>query len=433
MKRLFLLILATVLVLSLVSCKGSGGSANGGSETEPSGVGSKGVTLEGIDIEDLTIVIAKDVYMSGATTLAKKLSTYNGHVVPTKTLDEVKDSDGRIILIGASSLDGESVEYHGLFGYRIRFFEDERVMLTVDFSNASVLDSAVDGLIWLLYRERASSGIALTLREKDFCGYSFEDKLTRWVLDGETVTEICDGVTYTYQHFTDGNGYPYCVYVLKVDPTKAYLYTGTSLDNYSYTISPFKQQSVMRQINSAIDNGINPVAGINGDFFGSNDNGYYPLGLCIKEGTVVAKLRNRPWCGYTYDGQFVCGDASLYSEYEGKLRSAVGASKVLVSEGAVVTNTTGGEHPRTLAGVSEDGTIIFAVIDGRQDSSNGASYAQCAALMRAHGAYNAVNLDGGGSSTMIVYKDGKYDTVNSPSDGVLRRVYNSLLVVPIEN
>jgi hypothetical protein len=89
-----------------------------------------------------------------------------------------------------------------------------------------------------------------------------------------------------------------------------------------------------------------------------------------------------------------------------------------------------GEHrnPRTLAGVRPDGTIVLLVADGRYpDVSVGLSFAEEARLMQAFGARDAVNLDGGGSSTMTVGST----LVNHPSDTTGERpIGDALLLLP---
>lgn len=85
-------------------------------------------------------------------------------------------------------------------------------------------------------------------------------------------------------------------------------------------------------------------------------------------------------------------------------------------------------HPRTAVGFNQDSTIAyFVVVDGRQASlSVGMSLDELANLMLSMGAYNAVNLDGGGSSTMVIHNQ----VVNSPSDpGGERSVANALFAV----
>ena len=84
---------------------------------------------------------------------------------------------------------------------------------------------------------------------------------------------------------------------------------------------------------------------------------------------------------------------------------------------------------RTAVGVRPDGSIVMAVIDGRQAASGkeGVFGDEMAAIMKNTAAPN-YNLDGGGSSTMIIRKDGELVVVNSPSDGRERSDANCLLI-----
>ena len=89
-----------------------------------------------------------------------------------------------------------------------------------------------------------------------------------------------------------------------------------------------------------------------------------------------------------------------------------------------------GEHrnPRTLAGVRPDGTIVLVVADGRYPNlSVGLSFREEARIMQAFGTRDAVNLDGGGSSTMTVGST----LVNHPSDTTGERpIGDALLLLP---
>jgi len=83
-------------------------------------------------------------------------------------------------------------------------------------------------------------------------------------------------------------------------------------------------------------------------------------------------------------------------------------------------------HPRTGIGFSKDSTNIYLfVADGRQKSSRGMSLDEFADLMLKYGVYNALNLDGGGSSTMVI--NGK--VVNNPSDVTGERKVGSAIYV----
>ena len=81
------------------------------------------------------------------------------------------------------------------------------------------------------------------------------------------------------------------------------------------------------------------------------------------------------------------------------------------------------KEPRTMVGQKHDGTFVMVVVDGRTTSSLGMTAKEQASFMLSLGCKNAVNLDGGGSSTM--YFGGK--VVNKPSDGTPRKVGSVLL------
>jgi len=82
-------------------------------------------------------------------------------------------------------------------------------------------------------------------------------------------------------------------------------------------------------------------------------------------------------------------------------------------------------HPRTAVGVTASGKVLLAVVDGRRPDSVGMTFSELADLMLELGAEEAMALDGGGSSEMIVDKK----IVNVPSDGAERRINNALLVI----
>ncbi|WP_027945410.1 phosphodiester glycosidase family protein [Amycolatopsis taiwanensis] len=83
--------------------------------------------------------------------------------------------------------------------------------------------------------------------------------------------------------------------------------------------------------------------------------------------------------------------------------------------------------PRTGAGVSADGrTVYLLTIDGRTAGSTGASVAELADMLRSFGAVDAMNLDGGGSSTVAVAEGSQVAVKNAPSDGAERPVANGI-------
>ncbi len=103
--------------------------------------------------------------------------------------------------------------------------------------------------------------------------------------------------------------------------------------------------------------------------------------------------------------------ASDHGERVWAVRDALGAGPMLLRDGEFrVSSDQEGFfgtsipriHPRTAAGVTEDGALILLVVDGRQPESRGVSLQELAAIMRGTGAVDALNLDGGGSSALVV-------------------------------
>ncbi len=160
--------------------------------------------------------------------------------------------------------------------------------------------------------------------------------------------------------------------------------------------------------------------------------------MALKDGYLISPpASDRPFFGVTYDGEVIIdyGDAIYTHGKNGKqFEHGVAGNEILVSNGLLTNVAAYGDqslHPRTLVGIAKDGTIILGVIDGRQEThSNGAGYARCALWMRSLGAETVLNLDGGGSSNLILRDPSRnnYQICNSPSDGQLRKVYNSLLI-----
>lgn len=105
-----------------------------------------------------------------------------------------------------------------------------------------------------------------------------------------------------------------------------------------------------------------------------------------------------------------------------------GKNEILISKNieGVVPNFSEKRHPRTGIGFSKDSTVVyFITVDGRQKTSRGMSLKEFADLMIEEGVYQGLNLDGGGSTTMIV--DG--EIVNSPSDITGERAVGNCLMV----
>jgi hypothetical protein len=110
---------------------------------------------------------------------------------------------------------------------------------------------------------------------------------------------------------------------------------------------------------------------------------------------------------------------------------AIGGDRILVENGHVAlgqcSGSVCGRNPRSALGLTADGRVLMVVVDGRQSSSSGMSLMELAQFMANRlGADVAMNLDGGGSSTMAV----RGAVASHPGDGLERAVSSAVLVFP---
>lgn len=106
---------------------------------------------------------------------------------------------------------------------------------------------------------------------------------------------------------------------------------------------------------------------------------------------------------------------------------AVGGLNYLVKNGQLndISDEVLGTHPRTAIGFNKDNSeMILVTIDGRNKNYVGVKQTELADIMIGLGAYNVINMDGGGSTTMGVdfLKNSTISVVNIPSDGRERKI-----------
>jgi exopolysaccharide biosynthesis protein len=109
------------------------------------------------------------------------------------------------------------------------------------------------------------------------------------------------------------------------------------------------------------------------------------------------------------------------------VRTAIGAGTHLVSAGNPLPKERpdAPRHPRTAVGWNAK-SLFFFVVDGRRPPLVvGMTYSELAALAARYGCEQAVALDGGGSSTMVI----NARVVNTPSDGEQRPLANALILL----
>lgn len=110
----------------------------------------------------------------------------------------------------------------------------------------------------------------------------------------------------------------------------------------------------------------------------------------------------------------------------------VGGGDILVKNGVVQNKfdtSIGGKNTRSAAGIKADGTLVLYALDKRSGVSNGLNLKSVAEYLKSIGCVDAINLDGGGSTTMHVRNGNSLKIVNNPTDGSERSVTNGIILV----
>ncbi|MBR6119687.1 MAG: phosphodiester glycosidase family protein [Oscillospiraceae bacterium] len=161
------------------------------------------------------------------------------------------------------------------------------------------------------------------------------------------------------------------------------------------------------------------ILAINGDYYGARESGYV-----IRNGVVYRDYGSSGTdilCVYA-DGSFAItnsGESSAQELVDSGVWQAFSFGPGLVENGAISVdeNTEVGKamasNPRTAIGQISELHYVFVVSDGRTEQSEGLSLYQLASFLQRLGVETAYNLDGGGSSTMVLLGE----VINKPTTG----------------
>lgn len=186
------------------------------------------------------------------------------------------------------------------------------------------------------------------------------------------------------------------------------------------------------------------VTSVIDSFYGKGEISDVINSTTLKNGQFAIKSNNQEISNLLKKGVLIRAQYEFTDETLKDVNNFIGFPFSLIVDGKAQWNDND-RHPRTMIGQKEDGTIVMAVIDGRQPSLGmyGATSCEMSALMSYYGCVDAWNLDGGGSSTMLVRKQGDWVissaykdkddcpwyVTNSPSDASERSDGNCLLIV----
>jgi Phosphodiester glycosidase len=234
------------------------------------------------------------------------------------------------------------------------------------------------------------------------------------VADTVRTVRVADGVWYRYLWTERG---PWGLHLTEVDLSDCALrFTTLTADRVTTRRRSFARVSEMAAVSRSL-------VAVNGDFFLVEG---IAVGPEVHAG-VVRRSRPRPgfawgpnrpsWIGHMErlpNGHLGIDGTPLDGSTE-----VVGGMPQIIDGGLPVFDTTlaegfrNGRHPRTAIGLNADRTKLWlVVVDGRQDYSDGMTLPELRRIFLLLGADEVLNLDGGGSSTMVV----RGRVVNHPSD-----------------
>lgn len=192
------------------------------------------------------------------------------------------------------------------------------------------------------------------------------------------------------------------------------------LSSSEYLQTAFAQNVCGRNVTektSEIAESVGAILAINGDYYGSQEEGYVLRNGVIYRDDAAAGQEDL----VIYDdGSFAIINEDEVTAEEllaGGAQQILSFGPALVEDGTIVVSEDDevgkakASNPRTAIGVVDDLHYIFVVSDGRTDESAGLSLSQLAEFMKELGVVTAYNLDGGGSSTM--YFNG--EVINNPT------------------
>ena len=284
------------------------------------------------------------------------------------------------------------------------------------------------------------------------CCYAFADYVCKLAGDYVENTEndlytvfnseystLAPGITQTVRQATTADGKRMVYYLatadINRDDVNVYANYANNDPSKGWQMQTVEAQMRAAQANNADVENYKIIAGVNGSGFNMGTG--EPSGLLIMDGVVYQEINSQGFFGIDNDGNAVIATTEEYNtKYKGKIKEAIsGFGSFLIKDGEIVVskddNYTSSRASRTAVGITATGKVVFMVVDGRQEPvSCGASMVEIAQILYEAGCVQAVNLDGGGSTTYVAKQEGADDfaVANKPSDGYARSVSTSLYV-----
>ncbi|MDB5190988.1 MAG: exopolysaccharide biosynthesis protein [Segetibacter sp.] len=270
---------------------------------------------------------------------------------------------------------------------------------------------------------------------------TYSSPLTKKVVDrvnlvqtviADTLIELAPGVKQTTINYLDYSNKPMRIFIIEADLNNPSITLKAGTPNNRTTYGKQTVTDIAR-LQDSVKNRV--IAAVNGDFFNATTG--EPQSILFKNGVAVKPLfRMCDLCtSLTVDntGNPVIITKPRVPQIDStKIREAVGGYHLLVQDGLKVGQGDPSIEPRTAVGVTTGKIVYFVVVDGRKaDYSNGFSLGQLSDVFVALGVKDAINLDGGGSTTLVVKEGANWIVKNRPSDPAPRPIGNAWTIVDV--
>ena len=186
-----------------------------------------------------------------------------------------------------------------------------------------------------------------------------------------------------------------------------------------YMIAIYDPTRVLAAHNKKINQGkiLSDIVKENDAILGINGGGYfwsngYPSGHVVHDGKIVYSSGTGKFttAGINEDGILIVGNLSAGDIKEKNIKEALSFGPALIVNGKASTfkgNGGSGLNPRTVIAQRKDGIILFLVVNGYGSrlswkGRGGVYVTDLIKILQRYGAYNAINLDGGSSTTMVI-------------------------------
>ena len=255
-----------------------------------------------------------------------------------------------------------------------------------------------------------------------------------------STTTFTGGVQETDLTITLTNGMKENIFIVSADLDRDSIFMRVAVPSMEKPAGEWPRRTLTTMAYNLDLKGGLVIAMINADFW--NTKTFVPRGPVHSNGYVISSTfepsgnkQGISFVSCSSDNKMNIDYSSSYSADATLFPNVTGSGLMLTWDGKQVDNSSwpaDDRHPRTAIGYTKDGFVYFFCVDGRDEGvSEGMTYDEMGCIFESLGCDRAVNLDGGGSTQILVRNPDtdKFQIRNKPSDGSERAVINAWVLM----